>query len=375
MPEFVKAADLDDLLQPEGLGRHQYADPAQLRFPCHTREATWLSTAYFAEAVSGMRSKEAAEIADNLEKFARYWQILPLTEKVLARGVELREQDFSKLADDQFAYVKRSDVQLERRLPLRNGPEVKAAGDWLGQWWPEFTWKDRKTIAEKILKKAEEFAVALERDDDDRGWRLLQKLAAQGGADPEKLANAILARVHLLARERQQPAAAEVLRKIAMTVRATPQFSLGGDALETIAEGIDALDREHGFIERYARGELTPIHKVAFELLYADLEAANQKLAVVGDHLYRTEELEQVPNAMIRERMGPEFAEKTRSAFHTDAGRLEKAAAELSEGDARRLRQTIEEAGAAPEYRNRRQKVGFTREALQQLARYTPAGR
>ena len=129
-PEFAKTAELSEIVGPDEEKARFYADvriPHQ--FPCHTKAATYVSYLYFLEKQSQVSPKVKGHIQERLDKFAGYWGIEGDVSGLAEAAVELHKE--AEHPDASYAIVwATNDGRKERRYPIRNELEVKAAAEW-----------------------------------------------------------------------------------------------------------------------------------------------------------------------------------------------------------------------------------------------------
>ena len=215
LPEYVKQASETETLAPEGLLPGSYADSLNRQFPVHTKAATYTSALYFINNVLQFPADRGKLISARLGKAAREHGILSDLSKLVQREQELAKSAApAALPDSCFAFVSNGAFGKDRRYPLRNASEIKAAADWFAKHRDHFVFADRQRMAERILDKAAEFSLRL----DDNLDYLLEKQAGRGVYDPAVAAAQLRMRASLIK-------AADVkvgLHKMAVTLESDP---------------------------------------------------------------------------------------------------------------------------------------------------------
>ena len=146
------------------------------RFPCQTKAATWLSTAYYMEQRDHLSPDVQSRIETHLAKSAAFWQIQGDVEKLAAVEADLLIKAAS----------------YDTNIPLRSTEEITAASTWFcrnvenvikanGIDWTIKT-------AAQVLDKAAALNAELDSDIEEK----LIKVACRGGCfDGRKVAKAI----------------------------------------------------------------------------------------------------------------------------------------------------------------------------------------
>lgn len=363
-PAFVKQASTEQLVGPDDLGSHLYADRRRRRWPLHTKAATWMSMAFFQDKRPLLAEREAKEAEARLLEAAEFWGIRAEAEGLREKAAAARRDDLSGLPDEDFAWTRDG----ERHLPLRNAPEVKAAAEYLVRWRDEFTFRDRQDMARRILQKAARHGAGLGELDD-----FLEKAAGFGGCAAAQAAGLVRDRAKL-ARAAHPDVAAE-LEKMAGMILADPQRARMPDMLAKVAETIDTVDRLL-HVREYSAAVPRP-EDVLFAITRKTASAfSEQHLRTTAGSVYDRDDLARLRTRTVRDYLGDELAEATSSdGLAVDAVKLAEILPTLPLGDARVFDQMCQDVGIrtfAKEAADRR--TGFTREDLKALAAAHPVG-
>src|SRR5262245_8805638 len=177
----VKSARFADTMQPGRLPVSVYADQVGKNFPLHNAASTFLSYVFYTEKKAEFNESSRARIEQQLHRYVHYWGIKAAVDRFRGRHDELHKQADAGRPDGDFAWVwvDEESGAKQRRLPLKNAAEVKAAADWLGQYYDRIPWRDRTRIAGRILQKAAHFGAAV---GDKRDF--LERQAGHGVCDP-----------------------------------------------------------------------------------------------------------------------------------------------------------------------------------------------
>jgi hypothetical protein len=355
-PEFVKRADIQtEVRSPANVASNAFADATGRKFPCHTKAATWLSHIYFLTNRTKMASSEAIRTGEGLRKFADYWRITNSVEEVKQRFAKSQEDDLSKLADADFAYVwANEDGAKDRHLPLRNSAEVKAAASWLEEYRDQFIFRDRQVIAEKILGKAAEFGAST-------GGReeFLQKQAGQGICNPDEVVHQLQLRVMAVG----APSMKQEIRKLAAAIEANPSATLGPNELRDLAITVDSVDRGAGITHKYAEGAITRPEDFLFKVTYREAEkVATGHCSLTTGSVYACDSFNKLALSDLRAVFGSDFADDVSTGLQLDAEKMADIAPTLPRPDAELLDSLMKEAGIQP----------VLKEAAQQSVGWSP---
>jgi hypothetical protein len=341
-PTFVKNASYDSICgDPQTLPVHIYADTCARRLPCHTSASTWMSTAFFADKQACYPIRDAKTIEEKLVKAAKYHGILNEVTGIFEKAAKYNTSDKATLPDTSFAFVwQKNDGTKERHLPLRNKHEVKRAADYIFSNRDEFTYDDRRTIAQKILVKSAEFAVNLE----DRA-DYLEKQAGQGACSGKIAAGLLDNRAGLVNNHN----AKTQLKAAACALRANPIAAHAPEKMQKLASFVDTLDREFGIVSDYGPRVPRP-EDVLFtvnEKTAAQFKEAHVPLT--SGNIYKVADLKQVKLGDIRDWMGSEFADEiSAGGLYVNMDKLAELLPTLPRGDAERFDTLLSGQGIQP---------------------------
>lgn len=340
LPEFVKKASPESVYDVKGVAASNYADVINRQFPCHTPQSTWLSAAFFFDKKAEFNPKDQRRIEDRIEKFAAHWGIRKDIAAVRTRASDLEKAASDDLPDSSYAWVWVDENGFkDRRLPLRNGIEVKTATDWLHQYRDSFTFADRNRMATKILEKVAEFGVAV-------GEKLdfLEKQAGRGVCNPKEVYSMIQDRIKL-ANDAQHK---NVLQSLADAIINTPKMALTGTQLVKLANVVDVTDRALNLTKGYGNILQRPediIFKVTFTKTAAELDA---HVATTSGRMYNKQDFSKVALDDLKSLFGDEFADRVRAGMEVDAEKLAEEIATLPRPDAEMFDSLMSEAGIKP---------------------------
>lgn len=303
-PEFVKVATQEQIsgkgldLPPESFG-----DPRTRQFPTHSPAATVASAMYLLEAEPHL-GKTAAVIRERIDRSAEYFGVAGAVKSLRDKHAAQRPSSVDDLADGDFAYVALyENGAKERALPLRNPSEVKAATDWLRQWRNEFEYEDRRTIAERILRKAASVSGI---DADDEQW--LYKQAGFACGSGEKAAEALFKRAQSLRILRQGLEDQEQLTKVALQLSENPGMAHDPKTMQKVAGIIDAADRQYRLV-----GLGDPEDLFEFTVKEAQ-DYLDDTVEMINGTTYKKADLARIDLAGVRDLLGNQFADQVSTA-------------------------------------------------------------
>lgn len=324
-PEFVKVATHEQIT---GKGRdlppESFADPRTRQFPTHTPAATVASAMYLVEAEAGL-GKLAAAVRQRVDRAAEYFGVKGHVDRVREKAAAANAVGADPADDADYAFVAVYDGGAkDRRLPLRNAAEVKAAGDWLAQWRREFTYDDRRTIAEKILRKAAALGGLTDAEE-----QALYKQAGFACGSGEKAAEAVFKRAEALRILRHDLDDQELLTKLALQLAEDPQVAHDPAAMQKVASLLDETDRAHGLA---GLGEPEDLFEFTVKEAQDYLE---ETVELTTGSTYKKADLAGVDLGAVREVMGAGFADRVSAAgLFLDVEKLAEELRTLPRGDA-----------------------------------------
>ena len=148
------------------------------RFPCQTKAATWLSTAYYMEQRDHLSPDVQSRIEAHLAKSAAFWQIQNDVEKIAAVEADLLIKAAS----------------YDTNIPLRSAEEITAASTWFCRNVENVIKANGVDWTIKTAAQVLDKASALKADLDPEISEKLTKVSCRGGCfDGRKVAKAIKA--------------------------------------------------------------------------------------------------------------------------------------------------------------------------------------
>lgn len=339
LPDYVKSADPSDVFDTgEEMPSTSFADPRKRLFNCSSKSATWVSYLYFLEKNAEIHPKIAEWIQERLDRFTDAWGIRPDIDALQEKNAALNKE---ALRDSDYMYVwADEDGAKFREYPIRNGLEVKTATAWFNEHRDHFTYSDRRTMATKLLEKANEFGTGLGDDESE----MLEKQAGRGTYDPK------VASVHI--RQRGALAPNQDLRdgmaKMAETIQKNPQLAMDPGAIESMCHSLDTFDRlvklAGNYTDRVPRPE-----DIFCGAAYKTARAAVDKACtLITGTVYNRQEFSKLALSDVRDAFGSNVAEAIAHGIMVDPEKFAELAETLPRPDAQMLDRIMYSIGAEP---------------------------
>jgi len=359
-PTYVKQASPADTLDPQpGLASTAFADTRRRQFKCSTKAATWVSYLFFLEKKSEMDPKEAGWTQQRLDRFAQQWAIIPDIAALREKHAELHKD---ALPDSSYMIVWASeDGSKERKYPLRNAMEVKQAAAWFSEHRDHFAYKDRQTMAVKLLEKANELGAALDEVTDD----LLEKQAGRGTFDPATAAQAVCNRV-LAANT--PPEFREPMQKLAENLRANPHLAQCPTTVQELCATVDTFDRMTKLAQYYSEKIPRPEDIFCSALYKVARAAVDESCTLVTGTVYNRADFDKVALSDMRDAFGNDIADEMATGIMIDPEKMAEVVSTLPLADAKMLDRVLADAGIYPMMKTATAVKGPSFDELKQLA-------
>jgi hypothetical protein len=342
-PAFVKKANPDQVLARRTAAQTIYADPVRRQFPCDSAASTWLSALFYQEKRAEFHPKDQRRIERLLDQYTSYWRIKEAVDQIRGRWTELHKTAEEQLPDSAYAYVwVGEDGRKERHCRLSNAVEVKAAAEWLEKYRDRLPFRDRHTIATKILEKASSYGAAV-----GDHMEFLERQAGRGVCDPAEVVEQVEKRAYLTTK----PDLREAFVTMARTLRDKPRQAMHPSNLVKLAETIDTLDRQILNVGgRYADYGLVRPEELVFKATFAKVAGDLQRsVATTNGKVYEKGALGKLAVADLRALFGDEFAGKVSTPLgDVDVEKMAEELSALPRPDAQALEALLSEHGVVP---------------------------
>ena len=336
-PDFVKTASHDSICgTSEALPAHLYGDSITRTYPCNNPAATWMSAAFFGDKQASYNQDSSERIKSNILRCASYYgiggQVTELMGKIAADSRDTMES----LPDSDFAWVwAQDDGRKERHLPLRNEHEIKAAADYLVNYRDEFVFDDRRKMAEKIIKKAQDYGVTVNDD--------VLKQAGHGHCSIKSAARFLRDRARLI----KNTEIADQLVKTAAAIEQRPASSR--EHMLKLAKTVSNIDQEFGIYRDYSATVPRP-EDALFGITETTVKAAHSAhIPMTSGAIYKLADLAKVKLQDVRDWMGSDLAnEVSAGGVLIDQEKLAEILPTLPRGDAELFERMLNKNGINP---------------------------
>lgn len=297
-PAYVKSAKREDVVL-QGV----CADPINTQFPCHNKEATWLSAAFYLLTTEEPFDKMASsKIWRTLQKAGEVHDIASdlssLYEKAaaMAASVEDKDEDYALVDDDP------ETKKPVRKYRIKNPKEVKKSVGYLIKWRGTFPNQTKRKMAERILRKAAELSVDLEDDAET-----LRRISGQGFCASVDVAEALIDRSRLLRTKKASKEQTDSLVQLAAEFLRHPDRARDTVILQKVADAVDALDKAFD-IDAEKAGH---IEDVLFKLSDKHVKSAMEEyVGCASGAIYKKAELGRLSPSDLQEYLGSELVER-----------------------------------------------------------------
>ena len=299
VPPFVKQSADKALDTLEDVAQTVFAYPVRRKFPCHTKVATWLSTAFFLDEKHKLPEDEARYVRDQIEKAANYHGIAMEFHELCA--------DFEKrstprdIPDEQFGLVYEIDGIGKRRLfPAHTKEACLKSMEMLYTQADKFPLIARRHAARNLIKCSTALNITANTSDISE-W--IEKAAGYGMSSPKEVGEGFAQRVYMLG-ERHN----DIREKLAeMAVETGAVDKLSHAQLEKAAFILDAVDRDTGIFSQYPNGLDMP-EEVCFNTTEKQAEdSLFENIQLTNGHYVSRSSLHGLPLEKISKAFGDDF--------------------------------------------------------------------
>lgn len=351
VPDFVKEASVSALVPSSQEDYVHMADKMNRRYPCHTKEATYVSYLYFLSQRPQYPESLRRAVEDRFAKYAAIWNIrLELDQ---ARKVADALQKPAEYDDDDFLLVlsvKDADGRTRkvRKVPLTSTVEVRKAAEWfvsnIDRLRERFSFSRRCQMADRILEKAAQYGAAI---GEYEGF--LNMCAGRGTSAPVHIAEQISRRVKVAQVDTQLR---RHMEKTAQLFSKASPFSLDVQTRKQSAEALDRFD--HFYKMRASYGDfIEPPERVFFGVDIQKLgELKSATCVLPTGSVYLASDFDQLRAHDIREYFGDQLADEVAEGMLVDGQKLASIAPTLPLPQAELLESLCRQYGIEPVYRN-----------------------
>ena len=243
LPEFVKEGSVPTSDEVGRLPHTAFADQTSKQFPVHTKEACYLSYAYFIRQKDKFTKRASSRIERKFNDMARFWDIETDMDK-LASDLQPRTEKVAATEDD-YAITVQHDGKPMHYFPINNRKAVEKSAGALVEHRSNFTYEMRKEAAQKIMGAyiREGYPISSIPD-------TVQSMAGYGLTTKDAAVKELGRRVAFANTTNEKKAAAP-LKKLASSIKKMGDEVLTADTLIKVAGVIDVFDRCLGVTQHY----------------------------------------------------------------------------------------------------------------------------
>lgn len=325
-PEYVKTAAQSVVMDSEpNLASTAFADVRNRQFKCVTKAATWMSYLFFLEKRSELHPKIASFVEGRLNAFVNRWGIVPDINALREKHAKLQK---NSLPDSSYMIVwATDDGRKDRQYPLRNALEVKTAADWFTQHRDHFPYDDRKTMATRLLEKANEFGASLDEDTDE----MLERQTGQGTYSPKIAAEHVRNRIRAAALNQDFK---DKFGKLAEAIQSNPHLAQCPDTIQGLCRTVDKLDRMTKLSGNYS-DQIPRPEDIFCQATYKMARAAiDECCTMLTGNIYNHTDFSKLALGSLRDAFGNDVAEAVADGINVDPVKLAEIAATFPRSDA-----------------------------------------
>lgn len=288
-----------------------YADPAHEEFPCHTKAATWVSSAYFIENYDKIKEPFRQMIGFNLEKHAQYFGIVPEIQHYV--DVVSRKMTEKEAAAPEYMYAieeQQPDGTVKRAGLISSEARAEEASNWVLSNRNELPLEKCGEIAERILDIAEAGHYTLEKKAE------LERLVGSGFNDPESIKRQLVKRAKL--GYRKSPAASAKMMEMADAFSNNDLYS-NPEAMYKMACAVDAYDHQMGLTAARARGDINYPADIFYQYSLSEMQkVASSHVQLQTGETFDLEKLASINKNAFEEEFGTELADELYTGLKLD---------------------------------------------------------
>jgi len=288
VPEFVKEAEVDTPESLAKLGMSAFADRGRRAFPINTPERTYLSNVYFlnkrAEIERRLGKEYTQHVEDTLQKSAELFEISEEVTKYKEATEALSAQDYPlrKIAVDW------EDKELVLHS-FNTADGFEDAAENFVQKIAEYPFEWRRTIAEQLIKHAQELGV-------DEVETIICKYAGLYFPHTPLIQQELWRRGQKLASESNRDRFNH-LSKMAAELESKEDFF-------KLAEIVDQIEKNEGLYDSNKTAQFHPDTVDSFFTVSIEKAAEDTDFIQMGGEMFKTSDLKKVTKEAYEESFG-----------------------------------------------------------------------
>jgi hypothetical protein len=347
LPTYVKEADAVALHSKEyydSFPAAGFGDVTHRQFPMATKAACWLSWCHFLEKRGELATKQANWIEQRLRQAAEQHGILQDFADVQTKRAAAHQDGLGHLPDSAFALVTIDDQgHKEREHPLRSAAEVKQAAAWFLTYRDDRPFRDRQTIANRLLEKAAQHGASLDPDTSDA----LERQAGRGVCNPKEAAAMLRDRARAAVRN-VDGTIREALCKLADSFEKNAHLAADPATVAALCETVDTFDRQTLLAGRYSEDLPRPEDILFKGSLKLAAEFLKNAAVLTNGSVYDSDQFRALSLSNVRDVFGADMAEAVSDGFEVSPAKMATLAATLPRGDADLLERLMTGVGQQP---------------------------
>lgn len=342
LPEFVKQADVTQQIEVNQLPKESFADPANRKFPVHTKVAAYLAYAYYQTQRDGMDKRTVAFLDNQFSKVASFWNI-----KAEYKSINDAYSKATEKVAAESAYA--LQIGVEKFFPINTPSEILKSAEELVANRSMLTYNMRREAATSIMKAAAAANINV-----DVLPNPVHSMAGFGLTTKTAAINELAYRINVAGGE----AVSKPVNVCIQALGAIKSDILGGEVAVKLASILDELDRSARLTDKY--GEQLPFPE---DVLFGFTKVAavrehNGLVSMVDGTTYKLADMQKAASAFLV------LGDMSKDVFNGLHGlELHKVAdfvATLPRTDAEVLKSALDTAGVHP--------VKSTKEAMVKAA-------
>ena len=300
IPSYVQEYTLPDKEAASKIPDSLFADPARRLFPIDSKEAVWLSAAYFAKNAEALPYDEVEQeyVKESIKAAAVVYGNDTDVGKIMSAVGTKPEEKQAEDMDENYGWVMRSEdgTVVARKYPMFDATGVKKASSYFNEFRANYPIGVRRAISRNIMRKAAEHDVKLA----DLEPSVLRE-AGFGIPCKNVLMDEIYERAHLT-----KDAESAILLANVNELLVGMDDTTVGQSLDKIAEVIDAFDSASGLVSQYNKKISMPADFL-FNIDLNKAAAVIEDTVELGKYTFSLSKLAELDPSVYGQVLGDDF--------------------------------------------------------------------
>ena len=301
VPSYVNNYTLPDKEAASKIPDTLFADPARRLFPIDSKEAVWLSAAYFAKNAEALPYDEVEQeyVSECIKAAAAVYGNEGDIGKIMKVITDKPVEKQAESSDANYGWVMRSEdgTTVARKYPMFDKTGVYKAAQYFDEYRQSYPIGIRRTISRNIMRKAAELDIAM-------GELKPSVLREAGFGIPRKdvLMEEIYERSHLA----KDAESAILLANVNELIAGMGDTEIG-ENLDKIAEVLEAFDSAAGLTMQYNKKILMPADFL-FDVSLDKAAEAVEDTVVLNRYCFSLNKLAELEPSVFEHVLGEDFA-------------------------------------------------------------------